>query len=83
LWEPPFARGVTLSVGLSARGIEVPHNLPTGAVVVGEMGKAPAFAEDHSWVLLYSAGLGIDLSILGKAWDQAGAAFSSKGESSK
>jgi hypothetical protein len=83
LFEPPFARGVTVSVGASARSIEVPHGVPEGTLLVGSMGKPPAIAHDDKWVWLFSAGVGIDLSILGDAWNSAGKAFSSDKGSDK
>src|SRR3569623_1658837 len=77
LWEPWFARGVTVSAGMSARLLSPPRDVPEGALLVGSMEMAPSFSQDETWGWLFSAGIGIDLSILGDAWDQAGKALGS------
>jgi hypothetical protein len=80
LWEPHFARGITLNVGVSRRVVHVPYGVSVDGILVGMADrKPPTIATDEQPMWLFSAGIGVDLSIFGDLWKKLGSSGESGG----
>jgi len=75
-YELPFAPGVVLTGGISARSVQVPKGVEVGARASGT--SAPALDTSTRWSAVGALGVAIDLSILGTALDAAKEKLSGK-----
>lgn len=77
-YELPFAHGILLTVGPSYRKFQFPHGVRENEVVSAG-GTAPSFGVDDRWGWMWTAGLGIDLSVLGTLWEKTATTFGKEG----
>jgi hypothetical protein len=66
VWGPPKVPGLLLQTGLSLEWVSAPAQVPVGSYVSVPQGSAaPDFRADNHPLLLFSAGVALDLTILG------------------
>jgi len=71
VWGPPRVPGLLLQTGLSLEWVNAPAQVPVGSYVSAPQGgPAPDFRADNHPRLLFSAGIALDLTILGTVTDE-------------